>query len=320
MKNPVKILRIDDTHPLLDQILRKKGMQVDVDLESSKKKIEKKIGLYDGLILRSRFPIDQSFLEKAGRLKLICRVGSGTEGIDKTFARQKGITVINTPEGNADAVGELAVGLLLSLLRHIPQADREIRQGKWRRFARTGTEIGSQTVALIGYGNTGKAFARKLSGFGPEIIFYDIRYNLTDAYARQTGMDEIFKKADVLSLHIPLDDTTRYLVNKKYLEKFRKPVYLINTSRGPIVKTADLPALIQQGKLKGVALDVLEYEKTSFGDEAWDTGKIPADLQYLLRSDKVVFTPHIGALTRESYERLARIAAKKIIDFFEEKR
>ncbi len=317
MQPAYKILRVDDTHPLLDESLREKGWQVDVDLTSPVEKIMHKIGQYDGLIIRSRFPVDQKFLEKAHNLKFICRVGSGLDNIDKTEAQKRNIQLINTPEGNADAVGELAVGLLISLLRHIPQADREIRQGMWNRFTHTGTEIQGKTIGLIGYGNTGKAFAKKLSGFGTEIIFYDILPGLGDDYAKQVEMDEIFERSDILSLHIPLDESTRYLVNKNFLSSFKKPIYLLNTSRGPIVKTEDLADMIQKGKVLGAGLDVLEHEKTAFQNEVWDMDKLPEDLRYLLQSDKVVFTPHIGALTRESYERLARVATEKIIRFLE---
>ena len=317
MKVPAKLLRIDRTHPLLDSLLRERGFSVDVDLESPAAQIAEKIHRYDGLILRSRIPVGPPLLDKAARLKLIARVGSGTEGIDRAYAHAKGIAVINAPEGNRNAVGEMATGLLIDLMRNITKADREIRGGSWNRKENTGEEIEGKVIALIGYGNTGKAFARKLRGFDAEVIFYDILPGLSDEFARQTDYNEIFRRADAVSLHVPLTPQTRGLVNAKFLNSFAKPFYLINTSRGEVVDTEALTDALKSGKVKGAALDVIEYEQPAFGNmhvENW-----PEPFRHLAAHPHVILTPHIAGKTRESERKLAEVTARKIIRFFSEK-
>ena len=309
------MLRIDRVHELLDKKLRDHGFTVDTDLESPPEKLAEIIGDYDGLILRSRVPVNAALLDKAEKLKLIARVGSGLEGVDTAYARQKGIAVINAPEGNRNAVGEMALGLLLALMRNIVKADREIKNGFWNRKENTGFELEGKTVDIIGYGNTGKAFARKLAAFDTEVIFYDILPGLSDAYGRQTDYDEIFRRADAVSLHVPLTKQTRGMVNKKFIDAFAKPVYLINTSRGEVVITEDVADAIEKGKIRGAALDVIEYENPAFGN--MNLQNMPAAFRRLAAHPGVILTPHIAGKTYESERKLAEVTAEKIIRFFE---
>ncbi len=316
MQTKYKILRIDPVHPSLDEILTRKGFQIDQDLSRDYNEIIKKIHLYDGLILRSAVKVDKQLIDKASRLKFIARVGSGTEGIDLTHAASRGIRVFSAPEGNRNAVAEMTVGLLIGLLRNINKADNEIKSGRWLRSSNRGFELEGKTLAIIGYGNTGKALAKKLAGFEMNLIFYDIRTGLEDEFARQTDMEEIFQTADILSLHVPLTEKTRYLVNKDYISRFKKHFFLINTSRGEVVKTEDLVMALEQGKIKGAALDVIEYENPAFGDMIWQ-GNIPGSLRKLMEMPQVILTPHIAGITYESSVKLARVTAQKILSFFE---
>jgi len=314
MSKKIRLLRIDKTHPVLDDMLHAQGMEVDVDLTSPAEKLYDRLSGYDGLILRSRLKIDRDFLDKAENLKLIARVGSGTEGIDKAYAHQKGISVINAPEGNRNAVGEMATGLLIDLMRNISKADREIRGGAWNRKENTGEELEGKVIAIIGYGNTGRAFARKLQGFDADVIFYDILPGMSDLFARQTDYDEIFRRADVVSLHVPLTDETRYLVNREFIRSFHKPFYLINTSRGEVVDTEAVLEALQNGRLKGAALDVIEYENPAFGNMSLEN--FPETFRKLAKHPHVIFTPHIAGKTKESEKKLAQITAEKIIRYF----
>jgi D-3-phosphoglycerate dehydrogenase len=314
MQTAYKVLRIDPVHPLLDEILKRNHIDVTENLTASYDEIARILPHFDGLVLRSRIPVDAHLISKGKRLKFIARVGSGLEGIDRSYAESKGIRVINAAEGNANAVGEMATGLLLALLRNINKAGREIKSGQWLRNANRGYELEGKTVSIIGYGNTGKAFARKLAGFDVNVLFYDIKPGLQDEYAREAAPDEIFEQTDILSLHVPLTELTRYMVNENYIDRFKKPFWLINTSRGEVVKTDDLVKALESGKIRGAALDVLEYENPAFGDMLLNKD-IPGPLQYLLNHPRVILTPHIAGLTKESMEKLARITARKILDF-----
>ncbi|NPA43168.1 MAG: hydroxyacid dehydrogenase [Chlorobi bacterium] len=308
----VKLLCIDRVHEAFYARMVEAGIRVDTDLDSPPEEIRRKIGAYDGLVLRSRMPVDRALLKAGKRLKCVVRVGSGLEGVDLETARQLGINVYNTPEGNSNAVGEMAVGLLLSLLRDIPSAASETSKGIWRREAHRGWELEGKTVAIIGYGHTGKSFARKLAGFGTDTIFYDILPGLEDRWAREASYDEIFRRADVVSLHVPLTPFTRGMVNREFIRRFHKPFYLINTARGEAVVTADLVEALKEGRIKGAALDVIEYENPAFGDMDWQT-RAPQPLRELMAMPQVILTPHIAGLTRESARKLAEAAADKIL-------
>ena len=308
-------LRIDRVHEPLDEGLHSHGFRVEVDLYSTAFELGIRYPETRCLIVRSRIPVDAMLMQSMPQLECIVRVGSGTEGIDLEAARQNGIAVYNTPEGNRNAVGEHALGLLLNLMRKVCTANNQIRQGVWNRRENTGVELEGKTVGIIGYGNTGRSFARKLAGFDVEVLAYDIVPGVGDKYARQVEMDEIFQKADVVSLHVPLTPLTRGLVNAGWIGRFGKAFWLINTSRGEVVDTAHLLQALEQGRLHGAALDVVEYEQKAFGNET-SLNRWPEVFHRLAARPDVIITPHIAGLTRESYRKLARTALEKILRHF----
>jgi len=309
----MKILALDTNHELLNNGLRDTGFQVDEDCFSTKEEIMKIIPDYDGIIIRSRISIDKEFLGKATNLKFIGRVGAGLENIDEEFAREKNIVLFNAPEGNRDAVGEHSIAMLLMLMNRLKIADNEVRNGIWQREENRGDELAGRTVGIIGYGNMGKAFAQRLKGFNVEVICYDIQTNVSDENARQVSLNEFFQKADVVSLHTPQTPQTVGMVNTEFIRSFRKPFYFVNTARGKSVVTKDLVEALQSGKIKGACLDVHEYEKSSFENLNFD--ELPEDFQYLLKSDKVILTPHIAGWTHQSKEKLAKVILDKIVDW-----
>ncbi len=311
MENAIKILHIDSNHPLLLQQLAEAGFVNHEDYTSSKEEIEAKIRDYDGIVIRSRFKIDKAFLDAAYNLKFIARVGAGLESIDTDYAAGKGIHLIAAPEGNRNAVSEQALGMLLSLFNNLKRADREIGEGHWNRESNRGHELDGKTVGIIGYGNMGKAFAKKLRGFEVTVLCHDILENVGDGNAKQVTLAELQSQSDVLSLHIPWTPETDKMVDAGFIASFAKPFWLINTSRGKNVVTADLVAALESGKVLGAALDVLEYEKLSF-EQLFSDGILPAPLQYLTNADNVLLSPHIAGWTFESHERLAQVIADKI--------
>lgn len=315
-KETLKILHIDSNHPLLWEQLEQTGFQNEADFTSSKTEIEAKIQNYHGIVIRSRFKIDKSFIDKAINLKFIARVGAGLESIDCEYAQDKNIHLIAAPEGNRNAVGEHAMGMLLSLMNKLNRADRLVREGKWIREGNRGYELEGKTVGLIGYGNMGKSFAKKLKGFDVHVLCYDILENVGDENAKQVSLSELQSEVDVLSLHIPWTPETDKLVNADYINAFSKPFWFINTSRGKNVVTDDLVAGLQTGKILGAGLDVLEYEKLSFENLFIDTEK-PKALEYLLKAENVLLTPHIAGWTFESHEKLAQTIVDKIIKLYE---
>ena len=314
MKN-IKILHIDSNHPLLWKQLEQAGFQNEEDFTSTKEQIEAKIQNYHGIVIRSRFKIDKTFLDKATNLQFIARVGAGLESIDCDYANEKGVHLIAAPEGNRNAVGEHTLGMLLSLMNKLNRADKLVREGKWIREGNRGYELEGKTIGIIGYGNMGKSFAKKLRGFNVEVLCYDIQDNVGDENAQQVTLEELQQKADVLSLHIPWTSETDKMVNTDFINAFAKPLWLINTSRGKNVVTADLVSALESGKILGAGLDVLEYEKLSFENLFIDSEK-PAAFQYLLDSEKVLLTPHIAGWTFESHEKLAQTIVDKIIEFY----
>jgi len=306
----VKVLHLDTNHPLLIQQLSAAGFQNHEDYTSSKSEIEKKINLYDGLIIRSRFSIDASFLDKATNLKFIGRVGAGLENIDCDYALSKGIELIAAPEGNRNAVGEHALGMLLSLFNKLNKADLEVRKGLWLREENRGLELDGKTVGLIGYGNMGKAFAKKLRGFDVTVLCYDIKPNVEDENATQVSLQEIQERANVLSLHTPQTSQTVGVINTSFIEQFKNPFWLINTARGKSVVTKDLVGALKSAKVLGAGLDVLEYEKSSF--ENLFTNEIPEEFKYLVQSENVLLSPHVAGWTIESNIKLAQTIVDKI--------
>ncbi|MBU0765712.1 MAG: hypothetical protein KJ607_12850, partial [Bacteroidetes bacterium] len=241
------------------------GMVCEYLPEISYEEAKRIIHRYYGLVIRSRFNVDRQFIDCAGNLRFIARAGSGLENIDVLHAKDRGIACFNSPEGNRDAVGEHALGLLLAVVNKICSADREVRDGKWNRKSNWGTELKGKTIGIIGYGNTGSALAEKLSGLGTKVISYDkYKTGYSDAFTEETGMDRIFEETEILSFHVPLTDETVNLVDCNYIDRFKKPFIIINTSRGGIIKTEDLTDALQDGRITGAGLDVLEYEGADF--------------------------------------------------------
>lgn len=307
----MKILHLDTNHPTLLKQLNELGFENYEDYESTKEEIEKSIHVYDGIIIRSRFPIDQYFLDRAINLKFIGRVGAGMENIDTRYAKKKGVFLVNAPEGNQNAVAEHALGMLLSLMNNMVKAHGEIRKGKWNREANRGAELNGKTIGIIGYGNMGKAFAKKLQGFDVEIICYDILGGVGDDVARQVGILELQQKSDVISLHTPLNDQSERMINTAFINAFQKPFWFINTARGKCVNTKDLVKGLKSGKVFGAGLDVLEYEKKSFDFGDFFMNK-PKPFNYLRKASNVLMTPHVAGWTVESKEKLAQTIIDKI--------
>ncbi|MGY0390975.1 2-hydroxyacid dehydrogenase [Bizionia sp. KMM 8389] len=306
----MKILHIDSNHPLMMTQLQALGFQNDEDYTSSKAVIESKIAEYTGLIIRSRFTIDKAFLDAATNLKFIGRVGAGVENIDVAYAKQKNIHLISAPEGNRNAVGEHALGMLLALFNKLNKADQEVRHGKWLREENRGVELDGKTIGLIGYGNMGKAFAKKLRGFDVEVLCYDIKPNMGDNNATQVSLQTLQEQTDVLSLHTPQTPKTLNMVDAQFIAGFQKPFWLINTARGKSVVTADLVAALKSKHILGAGLDVLEYEKASF--ESLFNNNMPEAFQYLIAAENVILSPHVAGWTIESKEKLAQTIVDKI--------
>jgi len=305
-----KVLIIDTVHPLIREELTAMGFHCEEFPDFGTKDYETIASDYSGIVIRSKITIDKGFLDKAKQLRFIARVGSGLENIDVKYAESLGIHCLNSPEGNRDAVGEHTLGLLLALLNHICRANAEIRHGMWIREGNRGIEIKGKTIGIIGYGNMGGAFAQRLKGFEANVIAYDkYKSGYSDGNVTESTMDELWGMADIVSLHIPLNEETHYLANEVFFEKFRKDIFFLNTSRGGIVNTAALVASLKAGKVRAAALDVLEFEDSSFEALSKD---IPPDFRYLLDSDNVILTPHIAGWTLESNVKLAKVLVDKI--------
>ncbi|MAB56760.1 MAG: hydroxyacid dehydrogenase [Aequorivita sp.] len=311
----MKILHLDKNHPLLLEKLSEAGFINEENYKASKAEIEEIISGYEGIVIRSRFNIDKQFLDAAKNLKFIARVGAGLESIDTEYAEKLGIKLIAAPEGNRNAVGEHALGMLLSLFNNLTKADSEVKNGLWNREANRGIELDGKTVGIIGYGNMGKAFAKKLRGFDCEVLCFDIKENVGDENAKQVSLQKLQQNADVLSLHTPWTPLTDKMINSEFINSFSKPFWLINTARGKSVVTADLVSALKAGKILGAGLDVLEFEKLSF-ETLFDSDNLPNSLKELFAMDNVILSPHIAGWTVESKEKLATVIAEKIIENF----
>jgi len=316
----MNILFVDAVHPILEERLSSLNYACDFDYQSHKQKIEAKISQYQGLVIRSRFPIDKTFLDLAVNLKFIARSGAGLENIDIGYAKTKGIKIFNSPEGNMDAVGEHCIGMLLMLFNQLNKGDAEVRNGIWDREGNRGLELAGKTVGIIGYGNMGKAFAKKLMGFDCKVLAYD-KYKKTlkqgqngDINVKEVDLPKLLEEIDILSIHLPLSEETNYYVNEALINQVKKPFYLINTARGNNVCLADLVKGLKSGKILGACLDVLEYETKSF--ETINEKGLPADFKYLAQSEKVILSPHVAGWTKESYIKLSSFLADKIEQSF----
>ena len=300
------ILIVDDIHLIFIQQAETLGYHCDYQPTIKPEQAYEIISGYEGLVIRSKFLVDRKVLDIATNLRFICRAGAGMDNIDEAYAKEKSIILINAPEGNMDAVGEHAVGMLLSLMNNFNRAEAEIRAGVWKREANRGYELKGKTVGIIGYGFMGSSFARKLSGFGVNVIAYDkYKTGFSDQFAREVSMEEIVKHSDVVSFHVPLTAETNGLVNDEYLFHFKKPIFLLNTSRGKVVKTQAVLNGIKQGKILGAGLDVLEVEKfPALGEQVW--------FEELRQSGKVLLTPHVAGWTFDSYRRISEVMAEKL--------
>lgn len=309
------VLHLDTNHPILIATLKNAGFHNHENYTAGKSQIEREIYQYDGIVIRSRFKIDKQFLDAAKNLKFIARVGAGLESIDCEYAEKRGIKLIAAPEGNRNAVGEHALGMLLSLLNNLTRANHQVKTGHWEREANRGEELDGKTVGIIGYGNMGKAFAKKLKGFDCTVLCYDILENVGNENAKQVSLETLQHEADILSLHVPWTPLTDNMVDSSFIEKFRKPFWFINTARGKCVVTSDLVKALKSGKIKGAGLDVLEFEKLSF-ESLFESEELPETLKELVAFDQVILSPHIAGWTFESKEKLARIIANKIVAQF----
>lgn len=311
----MRVLFIDTVHPILEERLTKKGFICIDGTSWSREKCLEEIHRFQGIVVRSRFPIDKSFLNAATDLKFIARSGAGLENIDLNTAERNGIICFNAPEGNRNAVGEHALGMLLSLFNNLCRGNAEVRNGIWKREENRGIELDGKTVGIIGYGNNGRAFAEKLYGFDTDVIAYDkYKTDYEDQFANAVSMEEIFEEADVLSFHIPQNEETLFMADEEFFNKFQKPIYVINLARGKIIRTKDLLKGLQEKRILGACLDVLEYEKASF--EKTLTANENPDFKALLQMDNVLFSPHVGGWTHESYFKLSDVLADKVIGKF----
>ncbi len=304
-----KILHLDTNHPLLWEGLQQLGFENELDTKSTNEEVIQKIASYHGIVIRSRFTLDATILKEAKSLEFIARVGAGLENIDQEFAKKNNIALIAAPEGNCNAVGEHALGLLLNLMNHIYKGHQEIKSGIWLREENRGEEIEGKTVGIIGYGHTGKKFAKKLSGFDAEVIFHDIQSGLQDAFAKQVTLKELQQKADVISLHVPLTELTKHFINKTFIEECNKAFWLLNTARGACIQTQEVLDALNIGKIKGAGLDVLEFEKTSFETIFEQPNEL---LHQLIHHPNVILTPHIAGWSYESNIKLAQTIVHKI--------
>jgi D-3-phosphoglycerate dehydrogenase len=301
-----KILIVDDLHQVFKERATALGFEVDDLPKITRQETLDIIGNYTGIAVRTKFRIDAELFDAAPNLKFVARAGAGLDNIDEAYAAARNISLINAPEGNCDAVGEHAIGMLLSLANNFRQADMQVRTGTWDREGNRGWELKGKTIGIIGYGFMGSSFARKLSGFGVKVIAYDkYKTGFSDQYATEVSMEEIVKHSDVLSLHIPLTAETRQMVDDEYFFHFKKRIFFISTARGEVTNTQAVLNAIQSGKILGAGLDVLEVEKfPKPAEQSW--------YQELVNSGKVLLTPHIAGWTFDSYRKISEVLADKL--------
>ena len=289
-------------------MLENLGWQVDYHPAITRNEIREKHLGYQGLIIRSKTTVDQELLGEHPTLRFIGRAGAGLDNLDLEYLAKKNVQVLHAAEGNRDAVGEFTVGILLSLLRNIPRANQEVINGVWLRESNRGEEIMGKTIGIIGFGNMGQAFAKRLIGFGCKILVYDkYKHGFTNEFWQEADMGQIFAETDILSLHIPLTDETRAMVNTTYLSRFKKKIILINTARGEIIPLSELAESFAMGFVRSAALDVLENEKLDKLTPAQKEG-----LRNLINGGNVIFTPHIAGWTFESHLKINVALVEKI--------
>lgn len=303
-----KILVINDLHLDFIKILEADGFTIDYKPNISKEEVWDIIAEYHGLIVRSKLYIDEDFIKKAKKLEFIGRAGAGIDNIDENALVKTAIKIYNAPEGNRDAVGEHAIGMLLSVFNNIHKGHHEIINGKWDREGNRGLELGSKTIGIFGYGNTGRSLAKKLQGFGCRVIAYD-KYKTEDGdlFAEKVSYEDFLKYSDVVSIHVPLTKETGNFINKDFIDSFEKEIFLINTSRGKVLNLEDLLDGLNNGKVVAACLDVLENEKLNTLTE-----RQRKTLDELIATNKVLLTPHVAGWTYESYRKISEVMAQKI--------
>lgn len=301
-----KILIADHLHPAFREAAEKLGFECDEMPLISREETLNILEDYTGIAIRTKFRIDQEIIDRGVNLKFIARAGAGMDNVDEEYARSKGILCLNAPEGNRDAVAEHVIAMLLALLNNLRKADNEVRNGIWDREGNRGVELKGKTLAIIGYGNTGSCLARKLAGFEVQVIAYDkYKTGFSDTFAKEVSMEEVVKQADILSFHIPLTRETRQLFTEEYLFHFKKPIILLNASRGEVVNTRAVLDGIRSGRIAGAGLDVLEVEKLpALSEQEWFTE--------LSASEKVILSPHVAGWTVESYRKISEVLADKL--------
>jgi len=308
----MRILFLDEVHPILSERLIKAGHTCIQATQSSLEETKKAVVNADGIVIRARFRLDEDILQHAKQLKFIARSGAGMENIDANYCKSRNIQLYNAPEGNRNAVGEHALGMLLSLLNNLNKGDKEVRSGKWDREGNRGEELDGKTVGIIGFGNNGRAFAKKLRGFEVNVLAYDkYKTNFGNEFVQEASLEDIYKNADIVSFHIPQNEETIFMGNTSFFDHFLKPIILLNLSRGKIIETKALVDALKNSKVKAAGLDVLEYEKSSF--ESFFEQEIPPAFQYLLSAENVILSPHVGGWTKESYFKLSDVLADKIL-------
>ena len=317
MTNMRKVLFIDAVHSILEERLSNRGFHCIDGTKMSREEIQFELKDVFGIVIRARFTLDKEFLFSASQLKFIARSGSGLENIDQVYCKERKIELFNSPEGNRNAVGEHALGMLLSLLNKLPQANKQVKDGIWDREGNRGEELDGKTIGIIGYGNNGSAFAKKLRGFDVKILIYDKhKTGFGDHFVQEGTLQAIFQQADIVSFHIPLTKENKYFANQSFFNSFSKPIRLLNLSRGKIVNTKDMVLALKEKKVIGACLDVLEFETKSF--ESFFEQHLPEEFNYLIHSDNVILSPHVGGWTIESYFKLSNVLADKILDWDEQ--
>lgn len=303
-----KCLIVDSMHESIFTMLKEIGWEAVYKPNITRDEIKTEHSGFDGLIVRSKAIINRDLLGENPRVKFIGRAGAGLDNLDLDYLEEKGIHVLHASEGNRDAVGEYTIGALLSLLRNIPRADKQVRESIWDREGNRGEELMGKTIGIIGYGNMGHAFAKRLAGFGCNVLAYDkYKISFSDSFCQEAPMDRLFEETDILSLHIPLTTETRKLVDAEYLERFKKKILLINTARGEIVSLVDLNRALDTGKIRGAVLDVLENEKLNMLTEQQQV-----TFNSLREKSNVIFTPHIAGWTFESHVKINVALVNKI--------
>ncbi|TGE04079.1 NAD(P)-dependent oxidoreductase [Hymenobacter fodinae] len=306
-------LVIDDMHPSLPDMLQEIGVQLHYrpDLKAAEVPAALAAHPYDGLMVRSKLRITTELLAHGPQLRYVCRAGAGVDNIDEEALAAAGVTLLNAPEGNRDAVGEYAVGLLLALFRNIVRADKEVHAGQWRREANRGEEIGGKTVGLLGYGHMGKAFAKRLQAFDCTVLAYDHDPKCeANHHALLVSLPELQERAEVLSLHIPYSPANHHFVNAEFLQAFKNPLWLLNTARGEVLDHAALVQGLREEQIRGAALDVLENEKL-----ATLNPEQQARFDYLSSASNVILSPHIGGWSFQSYQRINEVLVRKLKAF-----